>query len=74
MSKASRLIRALLTQRAVSLGLYNPTCSRPPAVLRALLDASAVGEDPGGHHRRGLRLRQAVRSPAADLLLLPSAR
>lgn len=35
---------------------------------------SRVGEDPGGRHRRGLRLRRAVCGSPPNFLLLPSAR
>lgn len=48
--------------------------SRRPALLCGVLDPSCVGEDPGGRHRRGLRLRRAVCGSPPNFLLLPSAR
>lgn len=64
-----------VTRRAAGGGtLFNLTCFCRAALLRPVLDSSRVGEDPGGHHRRGVRLRRAVRGPAANLLLLSSAR
>lgn len=48
--------------------------SHRPALLCGVLDPSRVGEDPGGRHRRGLRLRRAVCGAPPNFLLLPSAR
>lgn len=48
--------------------------SHRPALLCGVLEPSCVGEDPGGRHRRGLRLRRAVCGSPPNFLLLPSAR
>lgn len=45
-----------------------------PAVLRGVLESQRVGEHPGERDRGEVRVRRALRGPAAHLLLLPSAR